>query len=165
MNRLMAALCVVLSFLAFAWTIGVEQAWSQDSEQDSEMDPAASGPPLRASVSSARSFADAAEGVPGPGVRFQHDSFARELARDFGFRYASFHAGEEDEVNLLEQLHRRLETKWGDTTVYGWVERCIALYAQFEAMTSGDHAGFDMGLEVDDLSRGRVGLQMSRVIE
>jgi len=162
MNRIITGtLCALFSCLAFGWTIGAGQAWGQEAE----IDVAASGPPLRASVSSARAFADAAHAVPGPGVRFRHDSFAREFARDFGFRYASSHADEQEEAHLLERLHRRLETKWGDTTVYGWVERCIALYAHFEALTSGDHAGFDMDLEVDDLARGRVGLQMSRAIE
>jgi len=162
MKRMMPASCTLLSFcLAFGWTIGADQAWSQDAESDA----GASGPPLRVSVSSARAFADATETVSGPGVHFQHETFAREFARDFGFQYASSHANEEDDIHLLERLHRRLETKWGDTTVYGWVERCIALYAHFEALTSGDHAGFDMNLEVDDLSRGRVGLQMSRSLE
>lgn len=158
MSRIDTSSCLICSLLvALASMLGVDRVRAQTD------DGSTSGAPLRANVSTIRSF----ETVPAasPGIRLRYDAFEAEFARDFGFRLISDDAENSGGNQVFQRLHRRLETQWGGTSIYGWIERCVALYMQIDAMTNTQHAGFDMSLEVDDMTEGRVGLQMSRQLD
>ena len=59
----------------------------------------------------------------------------------------------------------RGDARWGDATVYQWIERGLALYARVQATTQLRRKGFDMEVEMDDVAEGKVGLRVQRSLE
>lgn len=90
-----------------------------------------------------------------PELRYQ--AFQRDFQRDFGLPdpLASSTDG-------LLGLRARLEQRWGDTTVYRWIERGLAAYGWFRASTSMEKRGFDIRMDTDDVAQGKLGVQMTR---
>lgn len=156
MGRIDGSSCCICALLvALASMLGVDHVSAQGADS-------ASGAPLRVNLSTIRSFDPPP--TPGPGIRVRYDAFEEEFARDFGLRPGALDIGNGSQ-NFFHRLHGRLKTQWGDTSVYGWIQRGVTLYTQFEAMTSAERGGFDMSLDVDDVNEGRVGLQMSRELD
>ncbi len=93
--------------------------------------------------------------TPHPSLRYQ--VFQRGFQRDFGPP-----APLGSSVGGLLGMRARLEQKWGDTTVYQWIERGLAAYGWFRASTSMERRGFDIRMDTDNVAQGKLGVQMTR---
>jgi hypothetical protein len=92
---------------------------------------------------------------PHPQLRYQ--AFQRGFERDFGLP-----ASLAGTTGGLLGLRARLEHRWGDTSVYHWIERGLAAYSWFRASTSMEKRGFDIRMDTDDVAQGKLGVQMTR---
>jgi len=100
-----------------------------------------------------------------PSVQFpilsRYDEFEREFGVDFGVRGLT----RDRDGDVLGELHARLDARWGDATLYQWIERGLAVYARVQASTQVRRKGFDMEVEVDDMAEGKLGVRVQRALE
>ena len=66
---------------------------------------------------------------------------------------------------MLEELHARLNARWGDANLYQWIERGLAIYARVQASTQFEKRGFNMKMDVDDVAEGKFGVRVSRSLD
>jgi hypothetical protein len=121
------------------------------------------------------------EGVPGPTRHEARAATARsllgpsaplsilsryhEFERDFGGDFGVQGLIEDRDGDVLEDLRARLDTKWGNATLYQWIERGVALYARVRASTEIRKKGFDMKVDMDDAAEGKFGVRVHRALE
>ena len=91
----------------------------------------------------------------------RYNQFERDFGVDFGVRGLL----DDRDGDVLEDLRARLDARWGDATVYQWLERGLALYARVQASTQMRRKGFDMEVEMDDVAEGKLGLRVQRSLE
>jgi hypothetical protein len=91
----------------------------------------------------------------------RYDEFERDLYGDFGVQGLA----RDRDGDVLTELRERLDARWGDATVYQWIERGLALYARVQASTQIRKKGFDMDLEMDDVAEGKLGVRVQRSLE
>ncbi|HUF88786.1 MAG TPA: hypothetical protein VMR66_02265 [Gemmatimonadota bacterium] len=91
----------------------------------------------------------------------RYDEFQRDFDGDFGVQGLT----NDREGDVLEDLRSRLDARWGDATMYQWIERGLALYARVQASTQIRRKGFDMEVDVDDVSDGKLGVRVQRALE
>ena len=89
----------------------------------------------------------------------------QEFERDFGGDFGVEGLTRDQNDDVLEELRSRLDARWGDATVYQWIERGLALYAQFQASTQIRRKGFDMEVEMDDVADGKFGVRVHRSLD
>lgn len=144
--------CCFLALGAGLLLPGAKEACAQDREGSP------SGP-TRAAV--APSVADLAEGrdVSSVWIRHRIERFQNDFSADFGVS-RPLPRGE-----VMDHLTSEVATRWGDTRWYDWVRHGVALYARFQAMTQAERKGFDMEVDTDDLTEGKVGLRVSRLLD
>ena len=87
--------------------------------------------------------------------------FEREFDGDFGVHGLT----RDRDGDVLDELRDRLDARWGDASMYQWIERGLALYARFQASTQIRRKGFDMGVEMDDVAEGKLGVRVQRSLE
>ncbi len=133
---------------------GTSPLLAQSTESSLGPAPLGQGPTREAQAATVLD-ADQRPGKSRPILRYQ--AFQRDFQRDFGLAtpLASGAGG-------LLGLRARLEERWGNTTVYQWLERGLAAYTWFRASTSTERRGFDIRMDTDDMAEGRVGVEMSR---
>jgi hypothetical protein len=88
-----------------------------------------------------------------------------EFERDFGVDFGVRGLVDDRDGDVLDDLRSRLDARWGDATVYQWIERGLALYARVQASTQLRGKGFDMEVEMDDVAEGKLGLRVQRSLE
>lgn len=88
-----------------------------------------------------------------------------EFEHDFGVDFGVRGLVDDREGDVLEDLRARLDARWGDATMYQWIERGLALYARVQASTQLRRKGFDMEVEMDDVAEGKLGLRVQRSLE
>jgi hypothetical protein len=118
--------------------------------------PSAGGPTREAQTATARAYLDTEPASPHFMPRYL--AFQRDFAHDFGVLGPRV----TDRVDALLGLKARLEQRWGDTALYEWLERGLAIYAQIQASTRTEGRGFDVRMETDDVAQGKLGVRMSR---
>ncbi len=91
----------------------------------------------------------------------RYTQFERDFGVDFGVRGLL----DDRDGDVLDDLRSRLDARWGDATVYQWIERGLALYARVQASTQLRRKGFDMEVEMDDVAEGKLGLRVQRSLE
>lgn len=91
----------------------------------------------------------------------RYSEFEREFDGDFGVQGLT----RDRDDDVLDDLRQRLDARWGDATMYQWIERGLALYARFQASTQIRRKGFDMGVEMDDVAEGKLGVRVQRSLE
>lgn len=91
----------------------------------------------------------------------RYNQFERDFGVDFGVRGLL----DDRDGDVIEDLRARLDARWGDATVYQWIERGLALYARVQASTQLRRKGFDMEVEMDDVAEGKLGLRVQRSLE
>lgn len=120
------------------------------------------GPTLEARAVTARSLLrDSA--YNSPSVQIRYGAYERDFARAFGFPLMT--ATYADSQSFLEGLENWLNGRWGDSTVFGWVERGLLLYARIQANTRFENRGFNMDLDVEDVAEGKFGVRVSRSLD
>lgn len=92
-------------------------------------------------------------------IQYRFDTFQDEFSDDFGI------TGPLKRGEVVDHLQGEIAAKWGETGWYAWLRRGMALYARFQALTETERSGFDMEVETDDLSQGKVGLRVTRALE
>jgi hypothetical protein len=100
-----------------------------------------------------------------PSVRIPILSRYHEFERDFGVDFGVRGLVDDRDGDVLDDLRARLDARWGDATVYQWIERGLALYARVQASTQLRRKGFDMEVEMDDVAEGKVGLRVQRSLD
>ena len=118
--------------------------------------PSRQGPTREARTATAHGYLG--EQPASPRLMPRYLAFQREFARDFGVGGTALSTG----VDPLLALRARLEARWGDHTVYEWLERGLALYARFQASTRMEKKGFDIKVQTGDVADGKLGVHMSR---
>lgn len=121
------------------------------------------GPTLEARAVTAQSLLrDSA--YDSPSVQLRYGAYERDFARAFGFPLMAggYAAGSEGFWSGLENW---LNGRWGDSTVFGWVERGLLFYARFQANTRFENRGFNMDLDVEDVAEGKFGVRVSRSLD
>lgn len=91
----------------------------------------------------------------------RYQAFQREFDGDFGVE--GLIRDHDDDV--IEDLRARLDARWGDASVYQWIERGLAFYARVQASTKVRRKGFDMEVEMDDMADGKLGVRVQRSLE
>ena len=91
----------------------------------------------------------------------RYDQFQREFDGDFGVRGLT----NDRDGDVIGDLRARLDARWGDATLYQWIERGLAIYARVQASTQIRRRGFDMEVDVDDVSEGKLGVRVQRALE
>lgn len=144
-----------------AMTVLVFGAWGDGLAQDSTATRPALrvGPTLESRAVTARSLLRDS-GRDSPSVYLRYGAYERDFARAFGFPVIG--PAYADEESFWSALERRLDHRWGDSTVFSWVERGLLLYARFQASTRFENRGFNMDLDVDDAAQGKFGVRVSR---
>lgn len=147
--------------LALSLLLGAEAASAQTPEDD--VSPRHAGPTLEADAATVQPLGVHERGFDSPWIRDRYAAFAREFAADFGVAGLEAEAATSD--MFLDALRRRLSTRFGDTTVYGWVERGLFLYARMKAYTEMESRGFDFEVEMDEMAEGKLGLRVNRAFQ
>jgi hypothetical protein len=88
-----------------------------------------------------------------------------EFEQDFGGDFGVEGLARDRDGDVLTELQERLDARWGDATLYQWIERGVALYARIQASTQIRRKGFDMNLEMDDVAEGKLGVRVHRALE
>ena len=88
-----------------------------------------------------------------------------KFERDFGDDFGVAGLVRDQEGDVLEELHARLNARWGDANLYQWIERGLAMYARVQASTQIRRKGFDMEVEMDDVAEGKFGVRVQRALE
>ena len=88
-----------------------------------------------------------------------------EFERDFGGDFGVEGLAQDRDGDVLTELQERLDARWGDATLYQWIERGVALYARIQASTHIRKKGFDMDLEMEDVTEGKLGVRVHRALE
>lgn len=120
------------------------------------------GPTLEARAVTARSLLYHST-LDGPSVGLRYGAYERDFARAFGFPLTA--AAYADSESFWTGLERWVNTRWGDSTVFGWVERGLLLYARVQANTQFENRGFNMDLDMEDVAEGKFGVRVSRALE
>lgn len=102
--------------------------------------------------------------LPAASIMPRYFAFQRDFAADFGFPEGAPAPGAE-RADFVREVRSWVASRWGDTTFYGWVERALVAYAQVEARTRFEKSGFDMGVEMDDVRDGKLGVRVSRALD
>lgn len=151
-KRLSRAIPALLFGLAFHGVVAELHA-----QADSTAGPTTSstGPTREAGAATVRTVLDAENATPrlAPGYL----AFQRDFTHDFGGRLSV-----SDRVSGVLGLRARLEQRWGDTSVYEWIERGLAAYGWFRASTRTERRGFDIRVDAGDMAEGKLGVHMSR---
>ena len=114
------------------------------------------GPTRVAEAATARDYLDT-EGEPvTPRLMPRYRAFQREFVSDFGESRIT------DRVDPLLGFKARLQERWGDTSLYQWIERGLAFYSWFQASTHTETKGFDIKVRAGDMAGGKLGVHMSR---
>lgn len=92
-------------------------------------------------------------------IQRRFESFRKDFSADFGIARPLRRA------EVIEHLGTEVAARWGETGWYDWLRRGIAVYARFQAMTETERNGFDMQVDTDDLTEGKVGLRVSRLLD
>lgn len=100
-----------------------------------------------------------------PAVRIPILSRYNQFEHDFGVDFGVRGLLDDRDGDVLDDLRSRLDARWGDATVYQWIERGLALYARVQASTQLRRKGFDMEVEMDDVAEGKVGVRVQRSLE
>ena len=93
-----------------------------------------------------------------PRLTPHYEAFQADLERDFGVLGPRV----SDRIDAALAFKARIEEKWGDNSIYQWLERGVAAYSWFRANTQTKHQGFNIGVDTRRVAQGRVGIQMSR---
>jgi hypothetical protein len=151
-KRLSWGIPALLFGLAFHGVVPELQA-----QADSTTGPTTSstGPTREAGAATARTVLDAERATPRlmPGYL----AFQRDFTRDFGGAPRV-----SDRLSEVLGLKARLEQRWGDTSVYEWIERGLAAYGWIRASTRTERRGFDIRVDTGDMAEGKLGVHMSR---
>jgi hypothetical protein len=91
----------------------------------------------------------------------RYQEFERDFDGDFGVQGLT----RDQNGDVLDELRSRLDARWGNATVYQWIERGLALYARFQASTQIRRKGFDMEVEMDDMAEGKLGVRVQRSLD
>ena len=91
----------------------------------------------------------------------RYHQFQRDFDGDFGVEGLT----RDHEDDVLDGLRARLEARWGEATMYQWIERGLAIYARVQASTQLRRKGFDMEVDMDDMSDGKLGVRVQRSLE
>jgi hypothetical protein len=91
----------------------------------------------------------------------RYQEFERDFDGDFGVEGLTRDRNDD----VLDDLRSHLDARWGDATVYQWIERGLALYARFQASTQFRRKGFDMEVEMDDVAEGKLGVRVHRSLD
>ncbi|MGH7556514.1 MAG: hypothetical protein ACREMD_01775 [Gemmatimonadota bacterium] len=159
----MHALPSVSSLAICALTFFVFSGWDDGLAQDSSAAPSLRvGPTLEARAVTARSHL-LGFGFESPSVQLRYDAYERDFARAFGFPLVG--ATYADSGSFWNGLEQWLNTRWGDTTVFGWVERGLLFYSRFQASTQFERRGFNMDLDMEDVAEGKFGVRVSRSLD
>lgn len=142
------ALAVLLGFFA----PGLESACAQMQED-------APAGPTRASLklSPARMILDA--DVSPLWIRYRFGVFQDEFADDFGVSRPL------EKAEVIGHLENEIAARWVQARWYDWIHRGLAAYARFQALTETERKGFDMEVNTDDLSNGKLGVRVTRALE
>lgn len=98
--------------------------------------------------------------APPPDILPRYRAFADEFEAHFGAGRSML-----DDDDFLAILHQRLQARFGDTSIYGWVQRGLFFYARAKAFTEVERKGFNMQIEMDDMAEGKVGVRVNRTLE
>ncbi|HUP01271.1 MAG TPA: hypothetical protein VM737_07120 [Gemmatimonadota bacterium] len=152
--------------LAIAVVVLAAYAAPSAQAQQAEPEPAAPslrpGPTREARAVTARSLAPTPS-PPAAQVLPRYFTFQRDFAADFGFPVASPAAS--DTAAFVHDLRGWVVSRWGETSFYEWVERALVVYAHVQASTRFERRGFNMGVEMDDVAEGKLGVRVSRALE
>lgn len=120
------------------------------------------GPTVEARAETARSLLRASA-FQSPSFQLRHNAYETDFARAFGAPLPGvpYIGGESFWIGLEQWLN----TRWGDTTVFGWVERGLLLYSRIQASTQFENRGFNMDLDMDDMAEGKFGVRVSRSLD
>jgi len=91
----------------------------------------------------------------------RYHAFERDFDGDFGVEGLT----RDRDGDMLQDLRARLDARWGDASLYQWIERGLALYARVQASTQIRRKGFDMEVDMDDMSGGKLGVRVQRALE
>lgn len=91
----------------------------------------------------------------------RYHQFQRDFDGDFGVEGLT----RDQDDHVLDDLRARLEARWGDATMYQWIERGLAIYARVQASTQLRRKGFDMEVDMDDMSDGKLGVRVQRSLD
>lgn len=91
----------------------------------------------------------------------RYHEFELEFDDDFGVQGLT----RDRDDDVLDDIRARLDARWGNASMYQWIERGLALYARFQASTQIRRKGFDMGVEMDDMAEGKLGVRVQRSLE
>jgi hypothetical protein len=120
------------------------------------------GPTRESRVATARSFASTSP-LPAPEILPLYGAFQRNFDAHFGLSAVGTDALSEGD--FIEEVEKWLAARWGDRFLYTWVERALVVYAQVQASTHFEKKGFNMGVDVDDMAQGKLGVRVSRALE
>ena len=118
--------------------------------------PSSEGPTREAEAATARDYLDP-EGDPvTPRLMPRYQAFQREFVSDFGAPRIA------DRLDPLLAFRARLEDRWGDTSLYQWLERGIAFYSWIQSSTRTETKGFDVEVKTGGVAGGKLGVRMVR---
>lgn len=147
--------CILPLLLSILVVLGAGPLAAQESPETIGPTTADQGPTREAKASTARTTIETEQATPRlmPGYLLFQENFVR----DFGGGPSI-----SDRLDGALGLKTRLEQRWGDTSVYQWIERGVAAYAWFRASTRTEQSGFDIEVDTATMARGKLGVQMSR---
>lgn len=143
-------------FLVGAALLSVPRPAGAQAEPDGPTS-STEGPTRVAGAMTAQGYLDSQRGTT-PRLMPGFLAFQEDFTRDFGALGPSIG----DRVDDLLGLKARLDLRWGDAALYQWIERGLALYARMQASTRLERKGFDFKVQTNDMTEGKLGVQMSR---
>lgn len=104
----------------------------------------------------------AMERAPELEILIRHAAFERELAAAFGFPMAS---GSGVSGGIMHDMRLWMTEQWSDSRFENWAQSALLTYARLQSSTQFERSGFQMGVDVDDVTQGKLGIRVSRPLE
>ena len=150
--------CLLFALAALALGIGSEALAQHPEHQPVSSD--GLGPTLGARAVTAQGLAM----EPGPELEIliRHAAFERELAAAFGFPVAS---GSGVSTGFMHGVRSWMTEQWSDSRFDNWAQSALLTHARLQSSTRFERNGFHMGVDVDNVAQGKVGIRVSRPLE
>lgn len=100
-----------------------------------------------------------------PSILDRHATYEREMALAFGIPIREDALNSGMEIGFMHDMGRWMATYWGGSVFNHWAQSAAQTYLRIEESATIRARGFDMGVDVDDVARGRFGIRLDRALE
>lgn len=100
-----------------------------------------------------------------PTIHERHAAYEREMALALGIPTGGGALDPGMQIGFVHDMGRWMAMRWGESVFNNWARSAALTYSWIEESATIRAHGFDMGVDVDDVARGRFGVRLNRALE